>query len=247
MSDPSYHERQSEHLEFDKGLNDGAEAAPVVADPEPLNERAVVAFLTEHPDFFRRHPELLNDLDVERDVTGAVSLVERQLRQLRARNGALAAKLRELLSRAQENDTLFRKVRGLTLALFDVQSWPELNAVLASALLQEFEADFVACHVTGMDFTLDHFVTHPEVLPTDRYLNSREAACATLRAQEMRVLFPHHEHTQPGSAVFASLGLRHFSGCLVLGSRSPARFVSDMDTLFVTHVGEVLAKSMDRL
>ena len=37
------------------------------------------------------------------------------------------------------------------------------------------------------------------------------------------------------------------SGCLAIGSRDPAYFSSDMDTLFVSYIAEVLARVIQRL
>jgi uncharacterized protein YigA (DUF484 family) len=47
--------------------------------------------------------------------------------------------------------------------------------------------------------------------------------------------------------VLAPLFWDHGEGCLAIGSRQPERFTSDMDTLFVTYIGEVLSRVIQRL
>ncbi|MGL4601861.1 MAG: DUF484 family protein, partial [Plesiomonas sp.] len=48
-----------------------------------LTEQAISRYLAEHPDFFNRHAPLLNSLQIPHHSHGAVSLIERQLLQLR--------------------------------------------------------------------------------------------------------------------------------------------------------------------
>ena len=59
---------------------------PAPEPPRPdtqLPEQAVVDYLTAHPDFFTRHPQLLRDLSLPHDSGNAVSLIERQVELLR--------------------------------------------------------------------------------------------------------------------------------------------------------------------
>jgi uncharacterized protein YigA (DUF484 family) len=60
-------------------------------------------------------------------------------------------------------------------------------------------------------------------------------------------LFPVQQHSVEGSAVIAPLYWEDGVGCLAIGSRDTARFTSDMDTLFVTYIGEVLSRVCQRL
>ena len=41
--------------------------------------------------------------------------------------------------------------------------------------------------------------------------------------------------------------MRQSFGCLAVGSREPQHFSSDMDTLFVTYIGDVLSRIIDKL
>ena len=64
---------------------------------------------------------------------------------------------------------------------------------------------------------------------------------------EMAELFPIEEHTADGSAVLAPVFWEQGEGCLAIGSRQPNYFTSDMDTLFVTYIGEVVSRVIQRL
>jgi hypothetical protein len=71
--------------------------------------------------------------------------------------------------------------------------------------------------------------------------------CTTLRPDELDALFPIQQHDSDGSAVLAPLLLKDDSACLAIGSRNPGYFSSDMDTLFVTYIAEVLTRVVQRL
>ena len=213
-----------------------------------LDDQAIVEYLRRNPAFFQQHAALLSELDLPHASGKAVSLIERQVAVLRERNMTMRRRMNELLQAARDNDTLFSKTRSLTLAMLDVSSWHELNEVLATNMLVDFEADFVCCHVNNRTVALDHILSHREALPSDRFSHNGTApACLTLRADEMEALFPVQSHEEPGSVVLIPLRLTSGEGCLAVGSRDPRRYSPEMDTLFVTYIGDVLARLIDRL
>ena len=176
-----------------------------------------------------------------------MSLIERQVAILRERNMQMRRRMNELLQAAKDNDSLFAKTRTLTLELLNVHNWHELNEVLATYVLADFQADFVCCHLANLPVFLDHLVSSEGEPPYQRFIRGNAPVCTTLRAEELAGLFPVQTHEQDGSAVLAPLHWEHGEGCLAIGSRQISRFTSDMDTLFVTYIGEVLSRVVQRL
>jgi uncharacterized protein YigA (DUF484 family) len=216
-------------------------------EPTRLTDKDVISYLRLDPDFFQRHSKLLSELNLPHDTGGAVSLIERQVAILRERNMAMRRRMNELVQAAKANETLFEKTRSLTLELLHVDTWHALNEVLATYVLVDFQADFVCCHLRNSEIRMDHVRGHGEELPNERYSRSIDPACVTLRADELEVLFPAENHDEDGSAVLAPLVLNEAIGCLAIGSRDPAHFESDMDTLFVAYIAEVVARVVQRL
>jgi len=214
---------------------------------QPLNDELVLGYLRADPDFFQRNAAMLSDLKLPHDSGKAISLIERQVAILRERNMQMRRRMNDLLQAAKENDELFAKTRTLTLELLNVGGWQELNEVLATYVLTDFQADFVCCHVAGLDVHLDHLQSHDGALPHETLVSGSRPICTVLRAEELKALFPVQEHHGDGSAVVAPLDWHGGSGCLAIGSRNPGHFTSDMDTLFVTYIGEVLSRVCDRL
>ena len=215
--------------------------------PKEVSEQQALAYLKSHPEVVKEHVGLLSELALSHESGGAVSLIERQVRVLRERNILLRRQLSDLLGNARANDDLFAKVRALTLALLEVSGWHELNEVLATHLLVDFDADFACCHLLREHLRLDHVMGHEEALPTAAFTRGPRPLCLPLRRAELRRIFPAGQHKQDGSAVLLPLTLASGEGCLAVGSRDPQRFAAEMDTLFIAYVSDVLSRIIDRL
>ena len=222
-------------------------AEPTVA-PDELNDQMVAGYLRAHPNFFQTYSGLLPDLDLPHESGPAISLIERQVAVQRERIVQMRRRMNDLLQTARNNDDLFAKTRTLTLALLDVSSWHDLNEVLATHLLLDFDADFVCCHLQRPDLNFDHLQGHGESSsPYGRLVTGTLPVCATLRPAELKVLFPIQEHESDGSAVLLPLPLKAGSGCLAVGSRDPQRFTRNLNTLFVGYIGDVLSRIVERI
>jgi len=216
---------------------------------DTVNEQEILDYLRKHPDFFQRHVTALSELNLPHESGTAVSLVARQIDILRERNVAMRRRMNELLHAARANDEIFAKTRSLNLALLEVNSWHELNEVLATHVLVDFEADFVCAHILEADLalSLDHIQHHFNELPFSHLQNSNDAACTALRQSELEKMFPMSDHDESGSAVILALNLKKGAGALCIGSRDANRFAKEMDTLFVKYIADILGKVMNRL
>ncbi|HCY05085.1 MAG TPA: hypothetical protein DHU16_06490 [Gammaproteobacteria bacterium] len=216
---------------------------------EGLSEQQVLDYLRAHPDFFQQHATAIAELSLSHETGNAVSLIEHQVAILRERNMTMRRRMNELLQAARSNDEIFAKTRSLNLALLEVNSWHELNEVLATHVLVDFEADFVCAHLAAANLVLalDHMQHHIEQVPCLHLQSGSDATCTVLRKDELHHLFPMSDHDETGSAVLLQLKVREGSGVLCIGSRSPTRFAKNMDTLFVQYIADILAKVMNRL
>lgn len=220
--------------------------------PQPelqLTEETVINYLLTEPGFFQRNAHLLSELNLPHETGRAVSLVERQVAILRERNVQMRRRMNELIQAASDNDALFAKIRTLTLALLHVEDWHSLNEVLATFVLTDFDADFVCCHLLDLPVHLDYLRSHEQNLQLPALVPGpgKPPLCTSLRAEELTALFPADEHSNTGSAVLTALSWETGSGVLAIGSRDTGRFTSDMDTLFIAYVGEVLSGAITRL
>ena len=228
-----------------------------MSEPKPEDENTTIDsetvehYLRAHPDFFVSHKSLLADLNLPHSPGKTVSLVERQVDLLRERNVDMRRRMNELLETARVNDTLFAKTRSLTLAVLDTVTLQALNEVLATHILADFEADFVACHLYTPKpegtAALDHFFFHNEAPAFSELIQGQSTTLTTLRAGELDQIFPVTTHDGSGSAALMPLQQANFEGVLAIGSRDGGHFRADMDTLFLDHIGDVIAKVLRHL
>jgi uncharacterized protein YigA (DUF484 family) len=157
-------------------------------------------------------------------------------------------RMNELMSAGEANDTLFRMVRSLSLALLDVDSWLGLNETLATHLLVDFDADWVCCHLPGSASVqkYDQIRWHEGPLPHETLVPGNKPVCVLLRDHELAALFPDRPVAATGSAVLIPLKMRSVA-CLAVGSRDPERFRSDLDTMFVEYISDVTSHVITRL
>lgn len=221
---------------------------------DSLHPDQVAQFLRDHPDFFVAHTALLADLQVPHENGGAVSLVERQVSVLRERNVELRERLNGLLSIARDNDLIFGKTRALMLALLEADDLAALVPALSRSLLEDFG-------MAAMSLTL--FNIEPDALPAQvraatmadaeaqigGLLKGQRIVCGVLRPEELRWIFGDGGNggagaDAVGSAAIVPLIFHGVIGLLSIGARDPQHFRSGMDTLFVNHIGEVLARRL---
>lgn len=208
------------------------------------SEAQVAAWLKAHPDFFERHTDLLADLAVPHATGGAVSLVERQVGVLRERNVELRERLHRLLEVARENDVLFEKMRGLILALLEAQSVATLAAALEDELRARFGSEFISLmlfDVAGATGAAQSVPLQAAQEKVPGLVKGRQAIAGQLRAEELTFLFG-HEGEQVKSCAVIPLHHGRALGLLAIGASSPEHFRTSMDTLFISFIGEVLAR-----
>ena len=222
-----------------------------------LDDEQVRDYLREHTDFFERHPDMLDTLQISHSSGSAVSLVEKQVSVLRERNMDMRKRLNSLTSNARDNDRLYEMTRKLILALLDAGDVGELSRSFLSAMREEFEVEHVCFILFGdpQGAAPDCRVEPPESarIEIGALIKRQAPVCGTLRGEELRYLFP--DAGQIGSAAVVPLIAPQAAGStdsgelgvIAVGSDDPHRYSAAMGTLFLSHIGEVLVRLLPRL
>lgn len=212
-----------------------------------LSAVQVADYLMHHPEFFLEHEVLLADLHLPGFSGAAVSLVDRQAKVMRERNSELRQRLAQLMTVARDNEQIFKLIRKLGLALLEAESVQAVTRAVGDSLLNEFRADRAHLFLYDAAIANDDFVT---VLPAQQVqrnlgalLQNGTASCAALRRDELNFLFPGYV-VQEGSAALIPLHFKHDIGLLAIGSYDPVHFSPSMDTLFVSYMGDAIARRL---
>lgn len=204
----------------------------------------VVAYLKAHKNFFVDHEALLADISIPHETGKAVSLVERQVVVLRERNVELRERLTHLLDVARENDVLFEKMRSLTLALLETKTVAQLAVALERELRQRFGSEYVSFQlfdVSGATGAAQSIALTSAQEKIPALVRGRQVITGQLRKDELQFLFG-HEGEQVRSCAVVPVQHERPLGLLAIGSSNADHFRSTMDTLFISFIGDVLAR-----
>lgn len=216
-----------------------------------LLARQVARYLTQNPDFFADHLELLETIKVPRENGKTVSLMTHQTNLLRERNIEMRQRLDQLLQHARDNDQLFLHSRHLILALLEAESVAEAGAALYRSFREDFGVEVTSLTLFG-PLPAGHR-SIGDVRTSSRasgeaaigaILRNGRTVCGVLRPKEKEYLFG-REAENVGSA--AVVPLANQLGVLAVGAADPQHYRSSLGTLFLSYIGEVLERLLPRL
>lgn len=203
----------------------------------------VIEYLKQNPDFFVGRDALLSELSIPHKTGSATSLVERQVAVLRERNMDMRQRLHKFVEVARDNDKLFEKTRALTLRLLTATTLKGILDTVSDSLRDDFNIDCFSLALyqrpsladhTSIDL-VDQAETQKEI---GHLLRSGHAISGILRTKELAFLFPTHGGVK--SAALTPIGEEGSLGYLAVGSDRDDYYRANMDTLFLTYIGQML-------
>ncbi|MEO6699165.1 MAG: DUF484 family protein [Paraperlucidibaca sp.] len=215
----------------------------------PLSDADVAAWLAAHPTFFEHHPELLATLHISHEHQGrAVSLIERQVTQLRRHNDELSERLTELMQTASDNDALFAQLSRVLLRVAGSASIGQMGTRLFNELREPFHCQQVSMLLLQDQAPLPWLATSANAFDKrlPGLLASRRALAGKWRRDELRFLFGESGLQLSSAAIIPLCAGDRVVGILSLGSTEASHFRSSMDTLFISHLGDVVGELLGR-
>lgn len=222
------------------------EAAPAAIDG--LDDDTVREYLKNNGDFLQRNPDLLDHLHVSHASGSAVSLVEKQVSVLRERNMDLRHRLNSLTANARDNDRLYERTRILVLKLLEADSPASLCSTFMDSMAGDFDVEHASIILFGDQDSQDACrveSAESAKIEIGALLKGSKAVCGALRKEELNYLFP--DAGEVGSAALTPLGNGPELGLIAVGSSDAGRYNSNMGTLFLAHIADVIVRLLPRL
>ena len=211
--------------------------------PEPTSdalEQQIIDYLETHPDFFDRHPELLQQLELTHQSHGTPSLIERQVRTLREEAARHRQRLEKLIAVAHENEELNRRLHKLTVTLIDTVDFDEAINALQDRLHEDFNAEAVELHLFS-NTDLEH---NPDLDGFKPFLDAGKPRCGQLDLERRAYLFgPQAEDVN--SCAMIPIRDEGVLGVLAIGSADARRFQPNLGTDYLTRLGEIVSKTLE--
>ncbi|VAW79188.1 hypothetical protein MNBD_GAMMA12-416 [hydrothermal vent metagenome] len=217
---------------------------------EEITDKNVINYLRTNPDFFLDNTSLLANLEVPHPVNGAISLIEHQVRVLRAKNAKLNQKLKEMIGNARINDKLNERMFHLAGALIRVTNLEDTLMVIEESMYDDFEADAVAIKLYDPDMKLP--ISHNQSLLIQneailssfgKVIKSRKPYCGSLKNLQLEFLFGKKGKKILSNALLP-VGHKFEYGFVAIGSQDRKRFHQSKDTSFLAHLSELLGSAL---
>ncbi|MCK9387202.1 MAG: DUF484 family protein [Sulfuritalea sp.] len=214
-----------------------------------MKSEDVAHYLHDHPEFFDQYADLLALVTLPDPHSGrAISITEKQLFNLRDKVRTLEAKLVELISFGEENDSISDKVHGLAVALIAATD----QAAVVRALYSHLVGAFAVPHVTVRLWGAGQGSSHEFDAVTDAvkvFASSLQRPyCGTVTGQESVAWFGEaatHLRSMTQVPLRESGGVCF--GLLVMASEEPHRFYPELGTLYLERIGDMASAALLRV
>jgi len=212
-----------------------------------ISAEQVADYLYHHQDFFADKPSLLTSMDLIHDSGRAVSLIERQVAVLRVYNSDMRQRMQTLLDNARDNGELFEKTRDLILKLLDAQGLESIVHTLLHGLRHGFGIPYTSLLIYG-ESTQRQIADGARVVTLNEarqqlhhFIDSDRAICGHLSSSQQQFIFADRTPSIHSTAVMP-LHRNSPVGLLAIGHQDINYFQPSMDTLFLSHIGDVLSR-----
>jgi len=201
-----------------------------------IDAKEVELYLLENTDFFLIRESLVSELSFKHDSDGATSLLEMQIRKLRDEQSRLNDMLSGFLSTGKENEELFFKSKGLTLALITAKDFAAVKKLVEEFFTKNFKVDSCILEVLS-DSQLKALENE-----TKMGMNKNAIHMGPLSKEKMTAFF---ETDLIKSAVISVMKFENNFGLLKIGSNDPTKYLGDGDTAFIEYIRDIIIKVLE--
>ena len=202
---------------------------------KPLSDKDVIYFLSQNTEFFVRHPEQLETLQVNNRNGMVASLINHQVNVLKERNGQLKNKLSQLITNAAENEKIMSQVFQLTLQLCQISHIANVTKHFSQFVKQSFDSDMFKIVIPEYENlepseSVKCVSDESEFLSVFKeFMTNNTPVCGRLRKDKLTYIFG-NKADKIGSSVILPIGKSAEKGLLVFASFDESRFNPEMST-----------------
>ncbi|WP_232556365.1 DUF484 domain-containing protein [Klebsiella variicola] len=216
-----------------------------------LNDRAVVDYLLQHPEFFIRNAAQVEHIRVPHPVRGSISLVEWHMMRARNHIHVLEENMSLLMEQAVTNESLFQRLLQLQTRLAAAESLDDmLNRLhrwarelgLAGATVRLFPDSWRL----GAPSKFTHLALNRQAFEPIRIQRLGQARhyLGSLNGPELLVVLP--EAKAIGSVAMSMLGGDNAPGVMLFSSRDAQHYQSGQGTQLLQEIAQMLPGLLER-
>lgn len=210
----------------------------------------VADYLKNNPGFFEQYADLISQIFLPHPHGGrAISLAERQMLTLREKNRQTESKLAELIAFGEENDAISEKVHRLSVALIAAETFQAVIHLLNFHLRDDFSVPHVDLRLWDKPADIEDL---PEFAAVSEELQVFAETlvhpyCGSTAGFGTASWFGEHANHIRSQALIALRNGGGTIGMIALGSEEAQRFYTDMGTLYLERLGEMVSAALARV
>jgi uncharacterized protein YigA (DUF484 family) len=225
----------------------------MIRDIKKLSDSDIINYLIENPDFFVRHPEQLESLQVCNTNGKVTSLVNHQVNVLKDRNKQIKAKLYQLIANAEENEKIMSQVFELTLQLSQISHVANVTKHFGRFVKASFDCDLFRIVMP----TYDNLDSNVYVLCVEQkiekaffeifreFLGNNIPISGRLKREKLAFVFG-NKAEKIGSTVILPIGKNASKGLLVFASFDENRFNPEISTDLLSRLTQILDRKFNK-
>ncbi len=211
---------------------------------ESFETSDLIDFLKTNPDIFQRHPELL-ELVTLSDNRGSVSLIEKQIEQLKARLGKFQSKQSEFIEVVRENELISDSFSKVIYQLIGFNNLSEFASEFPLLLRKTFEIDEVSFKTKqSTELRPAEDAVYQDTL---RRLVNDQSVCDDRWPSNITALFFSNEVKSAALIPMRASDDNSTIGILGLGSKNPKRYTNELGTTHLDRLGIMTGICLSRL
>lgn len=216
--------------------------------PDEISAQQVKTFLRNHPDFFEQHAALLTEIMLPSPHgSGVISLSERQQLAQRDKIRVLQSLMDQMISNAEENEAISLKIHQFCLKLLEQRSFSALKTLISETLRNDFNVAESQLRIwvkpSNNAIANDAVFTHVSDA-FNEWVNSLKQPYCGSRPEFAADLFESELQSFAFIPLYKNASDQHAFGVLMLAAEDPQRFKSDMGTLYLERIGELVAATL---
>lgn len=213
-----------------------------------LDEKQIKEFLLANPEFLVNNPGVLNSLEIVHDSGVAVSLIQKQVENLRANYNLTTNHFLNLIEIAKGNENIFLETKRLILSLIETSNLKELILTTEKSFVTTFKATrskLIFYSDSNASFPIGRLKTPEETSAIlGKILNSDKTYRGPIESEVSNFIFD--KKSKIIEAVLVPLSSSSIKGLLALGSDIRGKYHDEKDTLFLDFLVEVISKLIDK-
>lgn len=217
-------------------------------NPEEISAHQVKSYLRHHPHFFEQHAALLTELTLPSPHgNGVISLSERQQLAQRDKIRVLQSMMDQMISNAEENEATSLKVHHFCLKLLEPRSFNSLKLLVSETMRSDFNVKDAQIRIwvkpSNSAIANDTVFAPVDDAFSDWVSSLKQPYCGS-KPETAADIFDSALQSFAFIPLYKNPDDQHAFGVLMLGSDDAQRFKTDMGTLYLERMGELIAAAM---